>query len=182
MASPRRIFRIYAQAAADAETIRDFQIATGETVSGTINLLCKRDPAKLLARWHEEMLELCGVLDGSHEDSFLMEATQTYYWGSLYSAVRGATWEDLRFAENRHQAATCGISSVPELRAAVERLMTAPEAKPEKLFLLWNVADHLYRQKTPADDQWSLETLMEADLQDMKKRSWMAPLLGMIPE
>ncbi len=182
MASPRRIFRIYAQAATDAEVIRDFQQAMGKEVSGTVTLLCKRDPAKLLARWHEEMLELCGVLDGSHDDSFLMEATQTFYWASLYSAVSGATWEDLRFAEVRQQAAACGISSVPELRGALERLIAAPDIKPEKLFLLWNVADHLYRQKTPATDQWSLETLMEADLQEMKKREWMAPLLGMIAE
>lgn len=182
MSSPRRIFRIYAQAALDAELIRDFQQAMGKEVSGTVNLLCKRDPATLLARWNEEMLELCGVLDGSHDDSYLMEATQTYYWASLYSAISGATWEDLHFAENRQQAASCGITSVVELRSAIERLIATPEPKPEKLFLLWNVADHLYRQKIPAADQWSLDTLMEADLQDMKKREWMAPLLKMITE
>ena len=182
MATPRRIFRIYAQAAADAETIRDFQLAKGEAVSGTVSLLCKRDPAKLLSRWREEMDELCGVLDGSHDDSYLMESTQTFYWGSLYCAVRGANWETLGFEAARSQAPVCGISSVPELRAAVERLMATPDAKPEKVFLLWNVADCLYRQQTPAADQWSLEQLMEADLQEMKKRPWMAPLLKLITE
>ena len=182
MSTPRRIFRIYAQAAADAETIRDFQLAQGEAVSGTIKLLCQRDPAKLLSRWREEMDELCGVLDGSHDDSYLMESTQTFYWGSLYCAVRGATWETLGFEAARSQAPVCGISSVPELRAAVERLMATPEAKPEKVFLLWNVADCLYRQQTPAAGQWSLEQLMEAELQERKKRPWMAPLLKLITE
>lgn len=182
MTSPRRIFRIYAQAAIDAETIRDFQLAKGEPVSGTVNLLCKRDPAKLLSRWGEEMAELCGVLDGSHDDSYLMEATQTWYWGSLHAAVCGATWETLRFDELRQQAVSCGIGTIPELRAAVERLLAAPEAKPEKPFLLWCVADHLYRRQTPADQQWSLEQLMEADLQEMKKRPWMEPLLKHIGE
>jgi hypothetical protein len=101
------------------------------------------------------------VLDGSHDDSYLMESTQTFYWGSLYCAVRGANWETLGFEAARSQAPVCGISSVPELRAAVERLMATPDAKPEKVFLLWNVADCLYRQQTPAADQWSLEQLME---------------------
>lgn len=182
MASPRRIFRIYAQAAIDAETIRDFQQAKGEPVSGTVNLLCKRDSAKLLARWGEEMLELCGVLDGTHDDSYLMEATQTYYWASLHAAVLGATWETLRFDDLVRQGATCGINSVPELRTAVGRLLATPEAKAEKPFLLWCVADYLYRLQTPADKQWSLDQLMEADFQEMKKRPWMAPLLGMIGE
>jgi hypothetical protein len=182
MASPRRIFRIYAQAAIDAELIRDFQQAKGEAVSGTINLLCKRDPAKLLARWGEELHELCGVLDGTHDDSYLMEATQTWYWASLHAAVLGATWESLHFEDLRRQGATCGLNSVPELRTAVDRLLATPDAKPEKPFLLWCVADHLYRRQTPADKQWSLENLMEADLQDMKKRAWMEPLLRMISE
>jgi len=99
MASPCRIFRIYAQLAVDAPVIADFLTAKGDKVPGTVSLLVKRDPLKLLARWQEEMHELCGVLDGSHEDSYLMEATQTWYWGSLFSVVQGATWEDLAFAE-----------------------------------------------------------------------------------
>ena len=182
MASVRRIFRIYAQAAIDAETIRDFQQAQGEKVSGTVELLCQRDPAKLLARWGEEMHELCGVLDGTHQDSYLMEATQTWYWASLYAAVRGATWETLAFEDVRRMGATCGINSVPELRVAVDRLLAVPEAKADKPFLLWCVADHLYRLQTPADQQWSLDQLMEADFQEMKKRPWMAPLLTFIKD
>jgi phosphoribosyl-ATP pyrophosphohydrolase len=181
MATPRRIFRIYAQAAIDAETIRDFLQAKGEK-SGTVNLLCQRDAAKLRAKWGEEMHELCGVLDGSHDDSYLMESTQTFYWACLYAGVMGATWEDIGFGERLVQGATCGIGSIPELRTAVDRLVGTAEAKPEKLFLLWCVADNLYRRQTPAADQWSIEQLMEADFQEMKTRGWMAPLLTMIPD
>jgi phosphoribosyl-ATP pyrophosphohydrolase len=179
--TPRRIYRIYARAAADAETIRDFMQAQGQT-SGTVNLLCQRNAAKLLAKWGEEMHELGGVLDGSHDDPYLMESTQTFYWASLYGAVQGITWEQLGFDQLRHQAGTCGISSVPELITAVDRLLAVPDAPPAKLFLLWNVADHLYRQQTPADQQWSLEQLMEADFQDMRKRPWMAPVIEMVGE
>src|SRR3954463_2026208 len=132
MTSPRRIFRIYAQAAQDAEIIREFQQAQGEKVSGTVNLLCTRDAPKLLRKWGEEMLELCGVLDGSHDDPYIMESTQTFYWGSLFGAVRGARWDDLRFDETRRLAAVCGISTVEELRAASKRLAGLPpeQAKP----------------------------------------------------
>ena len=179
MATPRRIYRIYLQLARDAETVRDFELAQGGQPSGTVAALIAKDRAKLLARWGEEMAELCGVLDGTHLDSYLMEATQTFYWASLYAASTEAAWEALRFDELRRAASTAGISTVAELRAAVKRLvgMAPGAAKPEKLFLLWNVADHLYREKTPATDQWSLDQLMEADLQEMTKRAYLAPIL-----
>jgi phosphoribosyl-ATP pyrophosphohydrolase len=182
MASPSRIYRIYLALAADAATVRDFQQANGEKVSGTVNLLCSGDRAKPLARWGEEMHELCGVLAGTHDDSYLMEATQTFYWGSLYAAMAGTTWEQLRFEEGRRTAATCGIASPSELEASVDRLVSqgVEFARPDKVFLLWNVADHLYRTRTRAEDQWSLEQLMEADLQDMKKRTYLEPILRQI--
>ncbi len=184
MASPRRVYRIYLQLATDAETVRDFCAAQGEKIPGTVNLLLAGDRAKLLARWGEEMAELCGVLDGTHDDSYLMESTQTFYWGSLFAASARTAWEQLGFWANRKAARTCGISTVPELRAAADRMLAlgAERAKPEKLFLLWNVADGLYRDKTPAEDQWSLDQLMEADLQEMKKRRYLEPILRMVPE
>src|SRR4051794_27888541 len=100
MASPRRIYRIYAELAANAAEVRDFLVASGGK-SGTLDLLVAKDPAKPLARWGEEMQELCGVLDGSHDDPYIMESTQTFYWGALFAALRGARWEDLRFDDNR---------------------------------------------------------------------------------
>jgi hypothetical protein len=184
MASPRRIYRVYARLAEVAGDLGDMLLAKGEKLSGTLTLLRARDPAKPLARWGEEMQELCGVLDGSHSDPYLMEATQCFYWGALYGALRGARWEDLRFDENRRVAATCGIQTVPELRAAAIRLSGLPVdlAKPEKLFLLWNVADRLYRMSTPDEKQWSLEQLMEADFQEMRKRPYLEPILKEIGE
>lgn len=182
MTTPRRIFRIYAQAAQDAELIRDFQQAQGEKVSGTVNLLIARDGAKLLRKWGEEMHELCGVLDGSHDDPYIMESTQTYYWGSLYAAVQGVSWEALGFDQLRRDAATCGIATVPELAAAVDRLVATPDAKAEKLFLLWNVADLIYRRTVPVADQRSIDELMAYDFHEMTQRPWMAPLLRMIAD
>ena len=103
MATPRRVFRIYHQLAANAAEIRDFVIAKGEK-SGTLDLLVQGDRKKLLARWGEEMAELCGVLDGTHNDSYLMEATQTFYWGCLFAVSGGATWETIAFDAGRRQA------------------------------------------------------------------------------
>ena len=184
MATPRRIFRIYDRLKADAPVIADFLTAKGDKLPGTVNLLLKGDAAKLLAKWAEEMEELCGVLDGSHDDPFTMESTQTFYWASLYSVTIGATWETIRFDEQRRTAATCGITTIPELRTAVGRLLAqgAPEAKAEKLFLLWCVAFHLYEAKTPVEDRFSIEQVCEIDLQDMKKRPYLEPVLAAVPE
>jgi hypothetical protein len=187
MASPRRIYRIYFQLGTDAELVHDFQVANGEKPSGTVDLLRKRDAAKTLARWAEEMDELCGVLDGSHKDPYVMEATQTFYWASLYGFCSGVPWEDLDFDGNRRAAITAGIDSPDELRAAVKRIAELgaagpTAAKPAKLFLLWNVADHLYRKQTPPDRQRSLDDIMEIDLQEMRKRPYLYPILKMIGE
>jgi phosphoribosyl-ATP pyrophosphohydrolase len=182
VATPRRIYRIYHRLGEDAATVREFQLAQGEKVSGTVDLLIARDRAKLLARWGEEMDELCGVLDGSHDDPYAMEATQTWYWGSLYAVASGATWDAIAFDQQRRAAATSGITTVPELRTAATRLVAAgaDKAKPEKLFLLWNAADLIYRAIRDPDDQISLEQLMEIELQDMKKRAYLAPILRAI--
>lgn len=179
MATPRRIYSIYLSLAQSADTLRDFLIAKGDQVSSTVTNLADKDRGKLLMRWGEEMDELCGVLDGSHDDPYLMEATQCFYWASLFAASAGTTWEALDFEGQRRDAVASGIGSVPELRAACARLVSlgAEQAKPEKLFLLWNVADRLYRLQTKSDDQWSLEQLMESDYQEMLKRPYLKPFL-----
>jgi hypothetical protein len=182
MASPRRIVRLYAALHADAASIQSGLAASGGS-SKTVELLLAKDPVKLLNRWGEEMVELCGVLDGSHNDSYLMEATQTFYWASLFAAVRGSSWEEIQFDQVRRLAATCGVGTVPELRTAIARLVALGViAKPTKLFLLWCVAERMYRVMTPPDRQWSLEQLMEADLQDMKKKPYFQPLLERISD
>jgi len=184
MATPRRIFRIYHRLHATAELVRDFAVAKGDGIPGTVERLIANDRAKLLLRYGEEMGELCGVLDGSHADSYLMEATQCWYWLSLYAVTGGAGWDDLAFTDAMRAAPICGISTIPELRAAVRRLVDlGPDAaKPAKLALLWAVGDHLYRAQTPAEKQWSIAQLMEADLQDMKKRPYLEPLLREITD
>lgn len=184
MASPRRLFRIYESIHAHAAEIRDFMVAKGEAVPGTVNLLLKGDRDKLLTRWGEEMAELCGVLDGTHLDSYLMESTQTFYWGSLFAVSGGATWDSIDFDNVRRQAGTSSLDSVAEVRAAAIRLvgLGADKAKPSKLFLVWHAADWIYRRQTLVDKQWSIEQMMEADLQEMKKRSYLEPILNEITE
>src|ERR1043165_7040575 len=149
MATPRRIYRIYEKLAANAGEIREFVAAKGEK-SGTLDLLVKGDRAKLLKRWGGEM-----------------------------AVGGGGPGEALRFAGVRRQSATAKMDDVPAVRAVLERILAmAPEAvKPEKLFLVWNAADWIYRRQTPEDKQWSLEQLMEADLQDMKKRWYLGPII-----
>ncbi len=179
MTTPRRIYGIYLRLAHAAGTLSEFLTAKGEKVSSTVKLLAQKDRALLLSRWGEEMAELCGVLDGSHHDPYLMEATQCFYWASLYAATAGTTWEALDFEAQRRTAVTSGITDVVELRAACTRLVAlgAEKAKPEKLFLLWNVADRLYRLQTKLESQWTIEQLMESDYQEMLKRPYLVPFL-----
>lgn len=184
MTSPRRIYRIYHYLGQNAETVRDFSLAQGQPVSGTVERLIAKDRAKLLSRFGEEMAELCGVLDGTHDDSYLMEASQTWYWASLYAVTGGAAWEDLGQDDLPRLAVQSGIGSTEELRRAVTRLVElGPEqVKPAKPFLLWWAADRLYRQATPIEKQWSADQIMAADLADMKKRPYLEPVLRAVPE
>lgn len=179
MASPRRIYSIYLMLAEGAGDLAEFLQAKGEELPGTVKLLLKGDRAKLLAKWGDEMEEICGVLDGSHDDPYILEATQTYYWASLYAATARLPWEALEFDAQRRAAATCGVATLDELRAQVKRAVElGPEqVKPAKLLLLWNVADTIYRRQTPAEDTWSLEQIMDADLHEMGKRAYLEPLL-----
>jgi phosphoribosyl-ATP pyrophosphohydrolase len=183
MATPRRIVRIYAELADHAGEVAGFLAASGGS-SATVKLLADGDATTALKRWGEEMQELCGVLDGTHHDSYLMEAGQTFYWACCFAAVRKVAWEAIGFDDLARQAVASGIGSVVELRAACARLagIAPSDAKPAKLFLLWRVADRLYRSLTPPDKQWSIEQLMEADLQEMKKRPYFEPILRMVPE
>lgn len=183
MATPRRIYRIYEKLAQNAVEIHGFVAAKGEK-SGTLDLLVKGDRAKLLKRWGEEMLELCGVLDGTHNDSYLMEATQTFYWASLFAVSGGVSWEQLGFERVRRESSSTKLDDVPAVRAVVDRILTldATAVKPEKLFLVWNAADWIYRRQTPQDKQWSLDQLMEADLQDMKKKWYLEPLIAKLTD
>jgi phosphoribosyl-ATP pyrophosphohydrolase len=184
MATPRRIFRIYQALGAHAAEISAFLGAKGEEIPGTVQRLVARDRAKLLARWGEEMDELCGVLGGTHHDPYILEATQTFYWACLFAVVGNATWDDLAFDQGRRLAVTCGIGTVPELHAATARIVALEpdRVKPAKLVLLWHVADHIYRQQTPLDKQRSLEEIMEVDFQEMRKRAYLEPILREVVE
>ena len=72
-----------------------------------------------------------------------------------------------------------GIDNVPALGEAVKRLIALPveKAKPEKLFMLWMVADYIYRDTVAPDDQFDMSTIMQADLADMEKRAYLQPLI-----
>ncbi|TVR12406.1 MAG: hypothetical protein EA401_09025 [Planctomycetota bacterium] len=183
MATPQRIYNIYRQLHRDAETIYDFQVAAGGRISGTVTMLRAGDAALPLRRWAEEMHELIGVLRGTHDDPYIMEATQTWYWASIYAVLKDQSWEDLDFAAAREQAPRSQVFDCDQLAFQVDRLAAlGPEqAPPRKLFLLWCVADVLYRQATPPAQQRSIEEIMEVDLQDMLKRSYLKPVIEAVP-
>ena len=184
MASPKRIFCIYEYLYQHAEEVREFQVANGEKVSGTVNLLLSGDRDKLLRRWGEEMGEICGVLDGSHDDPYILEATQCYYWASLFAVTGGVSWEDLGFYNLRRDLEKIAIDSPAALQETVDRLVAlgADGVKVEKLYMLWLVADRIYREVTPQDKQWSIDQIMDADLGDMKKRTYLLPVLNAVTE
>jgi phosphoribosyl-ATP pyrophosphohydrolase len=179
MASPRRIFAIYHSLHRNAAEIRDFQIAQGDKVSGTVQMLLQGDRPKLLERWAEEMDELCGVLDGSHDDPYILEATQCFYWASLYAVTGGVTWEEICFDDLRISARQTGIDNPAALTETVNRVraLGVEQVHPRKLFMLWLVADHIYRATVPIKQQFDLATIMQADLADMEKRPYLQPII-----
>lgn len=180
MATPEQIYTVYALLAENAQTIKDFAVAKGEKVSGTVNLILKGDRKKLLTRWCEEMEELTGVLNGTHDDPYIMEATQCFYWGSLYAVTGGTDWQDLDSENLRQQAATERTLGDPNmvLTQALRLAELEPEqVKPQKLFLLWWAMDNHYRHSDRFKETWPVEQIMEYDLQDMKKRDYLQPIL-----
>ena len=98
----------------------------------------------------------------------------------------GATFENGPggFDATRREAMTCGIDGVPELRAAVSRLVALgpAAAKPAKLFLLWNAADWIYRRQTPEAEQRSLAELMAYDLHEMSSRDYLQPIIAQVAD
>lgn len=188
MASAQRIYGIYAHLFEHANEVRDFQIAAGEKVSGTVELMLSGNREKMLRRWGEEMGELCGVIDGSHKDPYMMEATQCFYWASLFYTSGGVSWEDIDFDNTRLQVGQCNIDTPAKLNETVDKIVEhgcsagLEKISVTKLFLLWHVADRLYRESRPHEKQWTIEQMMEYDLTDMKKRAYLEPILKAVPE
>lgn len=182
MAELADIFRVYDELNTHAEEVREHCLAKGERVSGTVELLRAGDRDKLLRRWGEEMAELCGVLDGSHDDPYIMEATQCFYWACLYAVSAGETWESLGFAQLRDQARFSRIDTPARLHNVVEQVVArgSEHVAPSKLFLLWHVADQLYRDQTSQEQQRSHQELAAYDLADMRKRWYLAPILDRV--
>ena len=183
MATPHRIYQIYAQLFADAHTVKDFQEANGEKVSGTVQLLVQGDRDLLLKRWGEEIEELAGVLDGTHKDPYIMESTQCFYWASLFAVSAGMSWDDLNWQSLREQAVRARVEDAGAMLSHAQRLvgLGADQAKPEKCFLIWHMADQLYRSSDRFKNKWSIEEIMEADYQDMLKRSYLKPVIDQVP-
>lgn len=178
MTAPHRIFTIYERLHAHAAEIRDHMLAKGEAVSGTVTLLLTGDRGKLLRRFGEEMQELCGVIGGTHDDPYIVEATQCFYWASLFAVSGGCTWDSIAFDAQRTRVGSTGIDNIGDLIVNTERLVALGEsAKPATCFLLWHVADRLYRAVTPPDKQWSIEQMMDYDLADMRKRWYLEPII-----
>lgn len=183
MTTPRRIFEIYRRLQADAASVRDAQTARGEKVSGTVSLLLSGDAAKVKLRFVQEMDELTGVIAGEHDDPYILEATQTYYWACLYAVMRGATWETLAFDQQREAAAAARFTDIAALRTQYARLteLDPTQVAPSKLFFFWWSADLFYRATTPAGRQWSVTQIMAADLHEMTQRSYLKPILDAVP-
>ena len=184
MATPRRIFRIYHLVGQQAERIRKEQQASGGAISSTVKLLCERDTGKLLGRWGEEMQELCGVIDGSHQDPYILESTQVFYWASLYAVAKGVDWDGLEFDRQRKLAATATYANAAELLVDVDVLVKAgpDKAIPARLFQLWNVAETLHRRLRPQDVQPTLEQVMDYDLEEMSQRAYLRPFLERVAD
>ncbi|MEK7412671.1 MAG: hypothetical protein AAB263_05065 [Planctomycetota bacterium] len=184
MATPRRIFRIYHLVGQQAERIRKEQLAKGETLSSTVKLLCERDAGKLLGRWGEEMQELCGVIDGSHQDPYILEATQVFYWASLYAIVKGVDWDGLEFDRQRALATTTAYATAADLMTEVDLLVTSgpDKAVPARLFQLWNIAEQLHRRWRPSEVQPTLEEVMDYDLDEMSQRAYLQPFLERVTD
>lgn len=165
-----RVYRIYRELARRAPAIRAASEGAGEPVSGTIRLLTSGDRNKPLARWVEEMAELEGVLDGSHDDPFSLEATQCFYWASLYAAMAGADWGELDpFARQPVPGSALSQSA---------RSLAATAATPAKLFGLWLAAYRRYQAEPRFAPHLTVDAIMAEDLAEMATRPYLVPILA----
>jgi hypothetical protein len=170
-----RVYAIYRELARQAPAIRAAAEADGEAVSGTIQLLTNGDRAKPLARWAEEMAELEGVLDGSHDDPYALEATQCFYWASLYAALGGADWRALDPFARPALPGTALAAAAQQVAAAG----SSADASP--LFGLWLAAYRRYRATPRFAPHAELDAILAEDLAEMATRAYLRPILAAIP-
>ncbi len=179
MADAETLYEVCRELGRQAATIRDVEVAAGRPPSTTIEHLVAGDPAAALIRWGEEMYELTGVLNGTHDHPYIMEAAQVWHWACLHAVLHGAAWSELDVTACLLRAPTLRLDDTNRLLDVVDRLVAlGAEAPPAKPFLLWFVAGYLYRQQTPHDRQWSQEQILEVDRQEMIKQAYMRPILA----
>lgn len=181
--TPEQIYAVYEMMFKEAAQIRDFQIAQGEKVSGTVNMLLKGDRSKFLKRWADEMEEVAGVLDGSHDDPYTLESTQVFYWASLYAVSGGVSWSELDFeGAARMDSVSYGLDAPGLLASQSKRVAEVDvESVPaRKLFAFWWAAHSIYRKTTPEDQQFTIAQLMAYEWHQFTQRSYLSPILKKI--
>lgn len=125
----------------------------------------------------EELVELAGVLDGTHthaggERDAMLEGSQVLYWSALNAVALGFTWDDVR-PDRALVTAEPGLAAAASarlLQGEAGRWEADPHITPQRLHaVIAQVAQAVLAAGiTPG-------RLIEADLADMRGRAYLAP-------
>lgn len=140
--------------------------------SGTSRLLRRSKPS-VIHRIQDELVELAGVLDGSHihtnqQDDAILEASQCCYWIAVESIRAGLTWDQIR-----------PDRALDVLEASVDSSTASIILRAEALALSdisAGVAAHLFQ--VVAESVRALEVdprdVIESDLTELQSRSYLS--------
>lgn len=140
--------------------------------SGTSRIL--HESRSVLGRISEELLELAGVLDGTHihsnqQDDFLLEASQCCYWIVVQCVIDGIEWTDVR-PDRALDVAEATVSA--ELASVVLRAESAALQSFSA-----TVASHLIHLIAESARTLGIDprAVIEYDLAELKQKSYLAP-------
>lgn len=178
MARPDYLYRLIAALAAEAGTVRDFEVAAGRPVPTLVALFSSGDRSAALKAFGAALNRCCAVLEGSEPAPWIITAGEAFVMACATSAA-STSWDELDWNRQRDAASRAGFDEPKPLAALALRLGDTDPVRvaPGKPLLLWCAVDRLYRLRTVSDQQWTLEQIFEAALAGLRKQPWMIPLL-----
>ena len=157
MRSIEDLYLRYELLAAAADELLDFAVAKGTPRPAVLDLLAAGDPASALAAWAEAVTGLSRTLATGAGDPYLVASARILGGCCAHAVLRCAAWEELAVAEQYRRGPAAGMDDPGGLPELCERLVSLAEPPPAKLFLIWGIADAVYRKRTPVVKQRPVE-------------------------
>lgn len=148
-----------------------------EHCSGTSRAL-RNTSTSVLPRIQDELLELAGVLNGSHvhtneRDDALLEASQVCYWTAVEALRTGQNWDDVRPDRALDRAG----SDLPPSAATMAKLLRATAIRLDPASFTTAAAHDLFATVATACLVLAIDPLelIHKDLKDLRARDYLAP-------